>query len=41
VQEGYRLLEATLPDDVRTIYLEGNSRSSLGFSTAPVETSVE
>lgn len=41
VQEGYRLLETMLPDDVRTIYLEGNTRSGLGFGAASVETSVE
>ncbi len=41
IQEGYRLLEATLPEDVRTIYLEGNARSGLGFSSASVETGVE
>jgi hypothetical protein len=27
LQEGYRLLEAALPEDVRTIYLAGSSRS--------------
>ncbi len=41
IQDGYRLLEATLPEDVRTIYLEGNARSGLGFSSASVETGVE
>lgn len=37
VQEGYRLLETLLPDDVRTIYLEGNARSALGLGAASVE----
>jgi len=41
IQEGYRLLETMLPDDVRTIYLEGNARSGLGFGATSVETSVE
>ncbi len=38
LQEGYHLLETTLPDDIRAIYLDGNaSVQGYGLDSAPLE----
>lgn len=44
LQEGYQLLEAALPEDVRTIYLGGNTRIQdykPGLDSTSAETSVD
>lgn len=43
LQEAYQLLEVALPEDVRTIYLDGNPKTKLnfGFHSVSEEASVE
>lgn len=44
LQEGYRLLETTLPEDVREIYLAGHTQtqdSKVSFDPASLETSLD
>ncbi len=41
LQEGYRLLEAALPEDIRAIYLEGEAKGRYGLGETAVESEVE